>query len=374
MQGNKIVIARLILSFDGRTSSRAGIIDRLDKDRFKTVIIYLTKCSEAEDYFQSRGYSVHYLCGNTRLNAFRFSILGRLVKILKQEKVDIIHCHRHKPVVYGAIAGWITGVKVIAHVHGLNRSKKSRRRRINKLLFKKVCKILTVGQSVREDVLRDNPFLPDDKVVSIGNSIDIERFVQTDISKENAKRSLGFDSSVCVIGTVGRLNPTKDYATLIRSFKTVKERIANAELVMIGDGRLDSELKELAESLGVAASVHFLGRRSDLAELYRAMDVFALSSVAEGMPRVLIEAMACCVPCVATNVGGVPEVLENGNLGLLVDAGKPDDLAAAIVQMVNLPENDKRILTDKAKQKTLDDFSHEVVISRLEKIYEQVSP
>lgn len=372
MLDGRIVVARLMLSYNGSIPSRAGIMTGLDKERFKTVIIYLTKRSDAPNYFEEQGCSVQYLFGNARLNAFRFSILRKLVKTIRQEKIDLIHCHRHKATVYAAIATFFAKqVKVISHVHGLNRSKKLRRKILNRFILQRVSRILTVGESVREDVLRANSFLPPENVCSIGNSIDIERFTSVDISKAQARQRLGLDQDSVVVGTVGRLTPTKGYDTLLHSFKNVKDRLSNAQLVFIGDGRLRTELEGLANELGLSECVSFLGRREDMPEVYKAMDIFVLSSIAEGMPRSLLEAMASEVLCVATDVGAIPEILDNGRFGLQVSSGDAAAMSDAIVKLEGMAQDDKDVLISSAKQRVVADYNHNVVIKRLEKIYRE---
>ena len=116
-------------------------------------------------------------------------------------------------------------------------------------------------------------------------------------------------------------------------------------------------------------AIHFLGRRDNIPELLKAMDVFVLSSVAEGVPRVVLEAMAAGVPCIATNVGGVSEILNNGEFGHLIHPRDPDAMAEAMIDFSQGKSAMHEIMTQKAKQRVMDQYCHTVIIKRLENIY-----
>ncbi|MCK5226407.1 MAG: glycosyltransferase, partial [Planctomycetes bacterium] len=133
---------------------------------------------------------------------------------------------------------------------------------------------------------------------------------------------------------------------------------------------LESQLKEKADKMGLADSVHFLGKRSDIPQILRAMDVFVLPSIAEGLPRSLLEAMAAGLPCVATVVGGIVEILGDGEFGLLVPAENAQALAKAMMQFVVMPELEKNNIIEKAKQHIRDCYTHKVVIEKLQNVYE----
>lgn len=372
MRDGKVVIARLFLSYNGKVPSRAGVIMGLNPGRFETILIYLTKCSEEENFFEKKGYKAYYLYGNKLLNVFRVSILGKLVRILKDEKVDIIHCHRHKPTFYGAVAAAIAGTpSVLSHVHGITRTKNLRRKITNSFIFKKVDKILTVGEAVREDVLRNNPSVPGEKVVSIGNSIDYERFASVPLSKAQAKERLNLPADSFVFGTVGRMAPNKGQIYLIRAFAKVKKTLPTAQLIFVGNGRLRGELEKQAFDVVPDGSIHFPGRREDIPEVLRAMDAFVLPSIgSEGLPRSLLEAMAAGVPCIGANVSGIPEILDNGNGGYLAPPKDEDALAEEMLKLTKAAEHRLKQFIEDAKAKVRADYSHSVVIKRIEKLYE----
>jgi len=371
MKDGKIVVARLWHQYKGGVPSRTPVILGINPQKYQTIFIYLMGNSDEPSYFELKGYKTFYISRKKNLRMFNLWTIWKLTGVLKQEKVDILHCHLHKASVYGAIAAGVAGVPVVfSHVHGLNRSKSWQRKLINRLVLRKVNKIFAVGESVRKDVLESNPFLSPEKVVSLGNSIDYGRYNQVEISKQQAKEDIGLKADSFVFGTIGRLTLTKGYSYLIEAFARLKEQIPSAHLIFVGEGRLQNELEQQAAETPYADSIHFLGPRSDITSILKAIDVFVLSSIAEGLPRSLLEAMAARVPCVGTKVGGIPEILADGEFGYLVSPKDDDALAEAMMKIANISEQEREKLIKKARQRVADEYSHEIVRKKLENIYE----
>ena len=371
MEKDKINIALLWPKYSGKVTSVNDLVLGLDKERFNVIFIYLTGYGKSSNFLEEAGYEVFYLSNMERINVFRLSILLRLVEILKEHNVDILHCHRHKLTIYGVIAAIIARTPVVmAHVHGLGRSRNFRRRLINFLLFKKLNRIIAVANSVKEDVLRNNWSLSDEKIFVLENSVDYERFAGLSISKQNAKQMMGLPSNVFVFGTAGRLTPTKGLLYLIEAFSKVKEQKPSAHLVLLGDGQCRAELEQQVSKVSCRNSIHFLGYRNNIEQLLRGMDVFVLSSVAEGMPRVILEAMSAGIPCIATEVGGIPEIIVGNDVGLLVSPRDPAALAQAMISSANMPEDRLEKLIEKAQYKAQQFYSHDVVREKLKYLYE----
>jgi glycosyltransferase involved in cell wall biosynthesis len=294
-----------------------------------------------------------------------------LVRILKEHHVDILHCHRHKATTYAVMAARIAGTPVLlAHVHGLGRSRNLKRRLINCILFRNVNRLVPVANSVKEDVLRNNWFVTDEKLFVLENSVDYGRFADVSISKKDAKQMLGMPADSLVFGTIGRLVPTKGLSYLIAAFSKVKKQMPSVHLVLVGDGPCRAELQMQAADALCGDSVHFLGHRANVEQLLKGMDVFILASVAEGMPRVLLEAMAAGVPCVATQVGGIPEVINGEAVGFLVPPGDPEALAEMMLRVAKMPGEELAEVIEKARGRIRRFYSHDVVKKKLEALYE----
>lgn len=343
----------------------------MDKKRFNVLFVFLRGDAGERNSLAEAGYKVSYLSIAGRMNAFRFSVLSRLVQILKEHNVDVLHCHGHKATVYGAIAATLAGTPVVlAHVHGLGRSRNLRRRLTNLLLFQRIQRIICVAHTVKEDVLRSNWRLPAEKVAVLENSVDYQRFADVSISKTDAKQRLGVPAEAFVFGTVGRLAPTKGLPYLIEAFGKVKKQKPSAHLVLLGDGPCRAELEQQASSIACHDSVHFLGHRSNIEQLIRGMDVFVLSSVAEGMPRAILEVMAAGIPCIATAVGGIPEIMSSPDVGRLVPPKDAAALAEAMMSFANAPAQHLISLAEKARERVHSHFSHDVITKKLGDIYE----
>lgn len=371
MESRKTKIARLWPKYEGKYESRAGVIMGLDPHKFETICIYLARNSSKSNLFEEKGIKTLYISNGKPLSAFSLFTVRKLSRLLKDQKVDILHCHKHKSTVYGAIAAQLAGTPaVISHVHGLGRTRNLRRKLTNLVVLTKVSKIVTVGEAVRKNVLRTNPLVLPDKVVSLGNSIDYKRFAEVAVTKAQAKQALALPQNLFVFGTVGRMAPNKGQTFLIKAFGKLKQRLLSAHLVFVGDGPLRDQLEQQA-ALTASESIQFLGYRNDIPDVLKAMDAYVQPSIgSEGMPRSLLEAMAAGVPCIGTRISGIPEILGNGEYGYLVPCRDESALADAMVGLAKKTDEDVTQLVEKARQRVKNHYTHDVIIRRLQRLYE----
>ncbi len=371
MKDKRITLALLWSRYEGGTTSVNDLILRLDKERFDTTFIFLSQGRTEKDALSERGYRVFYLSQAGRRSSFRLSILLKLARVLKENRIDILHCHAHKATVYGTIAAALAGTPVVlAHVHGLGRSRNLRRKLMNLLLFRKIDKLICVANGVRDDVLSNNWRLSPGKLSVLENSVDYGRFADVSISKASAKRMLDVPENAFVFGTAGRLAPTKGLPYLVEAFSKVKAQKPEAHLVLLGDGPSRAELERQVSSLSCRDSIHFLGHRDGIEQLMRGFDVFVLSSVAEGMPRVILEAMAAGVPCICSRVGGIPEIISDESLGLLVPPRDSEALARAMLSVMDEDHDQCAKRVQEARERIREHYSHEVIARRLASLYE----
>jgi glycosyltransferase involved in cell wall biosynthesis len=371
MRNGKIIVARLWPGFGGGIESYTPVILGINPEKYETIFIHLTKSSNNPNIFEQKGKKVFYITERPRLGIFRPAVFLKLAKILKNEDVDILHCHKHKSAFYGTIAAKLAGVPIIlAHVHGLGRTRNFGRKFLNRFIFSRVDKILTVGQAVKNDVLLNNPSVNPQKIINTGNSIDLDGFSSIVYNRQTTRRKIGISQEAFVFAAAGRLVPTKGQQYLIRAFAQIRENLNNAQLLIAGTGELKDELQRLAFELGCGQSVHFPGHINNMPEFYAAIDIFVLPSIAEGLPRTLIEAMASGVLCIATDAGGIPEILDNGRCGLLVPPKNENALADAMLKAANMPQQEKSAVISAAKEYIKKEFSHNVIIKRIEKIYD----
>ena len=371
MKNDRITVALLWSKYDGGVTSVNDLVLGLDKECFDIIFIYLSNHNAENNLIEEAGYKVFYLSNIELLKAFRFSILSKLARILKRHNVDIIHCHAHKPTVYGTIAAMFAGTPVVmAHVHGTDRTAKLRRKLTNFVLFRKINRLLPVAQAVKEDVLKSNWSIHPEKLSVLENSIDYKHFADVSITQKDAKEMLGLPLDAFVFGTVARLVPNKGQIYLIKAFKKVRQVLPSAHVILVGNGRLRNELENEVKKTGLSDSFHFLGLRDDIFQIYKAMDVFVLPSLAEGMPRVLLEAMAAGIPCIGSNVGGIPEVLCDREFGYVIEPRDPTALSEAMLRIAQKPLEERKVLTEKASDRVRQCYSHDTARAKLIKLYE----
>jgi glycosyltransferase involved in cell wall biosynthesis/ubiquinone/menaquinone biosynthesis C-methylase UbiE len=243
-------------------------------------------------------------------------ILFGIRKHLKKHTPDVIHCHGHKEHILGCLASLLSGgrPKTVRTLHGMPEPF-SGSARIRAAFFDKAqdfCmrylteKIVVVSQDMRRR-LSERPWA--EKMACIHNGIDLNR-VRATVSRDEMRRRLGIKNGDFVIGTACRLVPIKRIDLLLETFQMVRQNHPQTLLVICGDGPLRSELQESAKILGVFSHVKFLGHRDDIYNVMSTFDIFAMSSEHEGIPMVLLEALALGIPLLVPDVGGIPEVAQ----------------------------------------------------------------
>jgi glycosyltransferase involved in cell wall biosynthesis len=186
----------------------------------------------------------------------------------------------------------------------------------------------------------------DDRIVSrllgrhgvyIPNALDFERFVRDGTDKAAKRLELGIPAQGPLVGSIGRLTAQKGYHLFLQAIPGVLQNIPDAHFVLVGSGEMDDPLRRQAEESGIADHVTFAGSRSDIEDIFGTLDLFVSSSLWEGLPTVILESIAAGVPVVGTLVSGTIELIQNGESGLLVEAGNPEALATAIVTALQDP-------------------------------------
>ena len=372
-QVSRIKILHLLSDKDKRVRPLENLVSGLDGNTFSQLICYLRGEDEKHTKFETWGHDVISLhISKKKLRGFQPVVVFQLARIIKEKGIDIIHCQRHKPTFYGTLAAYMTGknLKVISHVRGLNRTRRFRRKLLNRALFRRISRIVAVSNAVRDDIVRTNPMSFPDKVVTIYNGIDVEPYTDCSLTREQARIRLGLpEKDAFVYGTVGRLVETKGQRILLEAFAKVYEKYPESWLVIAGKGRLESELRALAIELNIHKRVLFLGYRTDIPEILKAYDVFVFPSIAEGLPGALLEAMATGIPVIASRVGGVPEILNNPELGMMISPSSLDELTTAMEQLCNMDEVERNGIGDLLRESVLDEFTKERMTSAISKEY-----
>ncbi len=260
-------------------------------------------------------------------------IVPKLLKICRAENVAIWHGHDYKTNALGLLLNRFRPMRLVTTLHGW--VKRTARTpiyyRVDRLCLRHYERVYCVSDDLFAAARRCG--VAAHKCVLLENGIDTAEYSRRQ-STTAAKRALGYPESEWLLGAVGRLSPEKGFDHLIRAVKSLRDRGLAVALVIVGDGDDRVRLEALRTELGLQDAVRFAGWRSDAKPYFEAMDLFVLSSLREGLPNVLLEAMALGVPCLATRIAGVPKLIEHDVNGRLVEPGDKRALADEIFRMI----------------------------------------
>lgn len=301
---------------------------------------------------------------------FDFALLRKFTEICRSQRVAIWHGHDYKSNLLGILVRRQWPMKLVTTVHGWVKHtwRTPLYYAVDRLSLRWYDRVICVSQDLHTASLRSGA--RPERCVLIENAIDINQF-QRRHTTTAAKQRLGFDPQRLLVGAVGRLSPEKGFDVLINAIAQLATAGLSVDLAIVGDGDEQTRLEALIVSLGLSDQVRLLGYRADTLDLYQAFDVFALSSYREGLPNVVLEAMALETPVVATAVAGVPALISDGDDGLLVPSGDASALAAALRRVLSDETLSRRLAT--AARATIEQrFSFERRMQKVARVYDEV--
>lgn len=267
---------------------------------------------------------------------FDLSVILKLRALCRQHRVAIWHGHDYKSNLFGLLIRPFWRMKLVTTLHGWTNlsGRVPLYAAIDKSVLKYYKALICVSDDLKAECLRWR--VAPDRCHVIHNAIDADNYRRT-LEIPEAKRRLGAPEKGILLGTVGRLSPEKGYDLLIRAAHKLRGAGLPVTLWIAGDGGSRDSLLQLIRELGCQDYVRLVGHLADPKEFYEAMDVFVLSSIREGLPNVVLEAMAMETPVVATRVAGVPTLIKDGQSGLIVDPGNAEALVAGLAKLVDNP-------------------------------------
>ena len=301
-----------------------------------------------------------------------FFTIIKLLTVIRNKNIHIVHTSLQHANTYGRIAAWFCKVPVIIMTeHGAARPKRLKHIIEDRILARITDKIVCVSESGRDYYSRVEK-IPIHKFEVIHNCIDISKF-EVNKSKNELRSEYGFCHDKFIVGTVANFFEWKGHKHLLDAWSNLYKKLPQAKLLLIGWGPLKNSCKRMAADLGISQSVSFLGERSDIPELLRTMDVFVLPSLHEGFGIVLLEAMCSSLPIVASNVGGIPEAIQDGVTGLLVPPGDSYALCHSILKV--LSDDTLRLqMGDMGKGRVMSYFSAQSYLTNLQDLYKRYIP
>ena len=351
--------------------------ERHDPSRVKVVVTYIRDVRDREfrigDRARERRLTYYEL---PERGKFDLKVLFAIRDLVIQYDINLIHAHDYKTDLFAFLIRcwlWQRHIKVITTAHGwaLTGLKGNLYRRLDLFLMRRFDHLIAVSHATRALMLSAR--LPERLISVVHNGIDTEAWLPGSRT-EGIRREFGIDDAFPVIGYVGRLTEEKDFGTWLRVAKQVVGRYPAARFLFIGDGKdgeVQGKTQELAAELGIADRVNFVGYRENLQEIYAHFDLFLLTSDREGLPNCILEAMAMGIPVVSTKVGGVGELMREGETGFMLPAGDVASLASAVLTLLDddqLRQRMGRAGRDRVEQ----EFSFTHRMQKIEDLYDHV--
>ena len=329
----------------------------LDRDEFAPIVCCLNNKGVFAQELEDQGIKVIAL---NKRGKFDFMILGKLVRLMKMHKIQVVHTHLWGANFWGRAAALVARVPfIIATEHNLDPWKRKYHLIIDKYLSCHTHKIIAVSNTVK-DFYVGKAKINQNKITVVHNGIELEKFsfIKKRINDE------------VTLGVIGRLVPQKGHKYFLMALKDLMPS-SNIKGLVVGSGPEEKNLKELSERIGLNGRVRFAGFNENIPELLKEIDIMVLPSLREGLPMIALEAMASGVPVVATRVGGTPELISDRETGLLVN---PEDHRALKASIENLIR-DKYLmeqLRNNARKKVEAEFSSNRMVTKTKELYQEI--
>lgn len=301
-------------------------------------------------------------------------LVKTLAHYVKQNNIDVVHCHQYSPYFYGALATLGRRAKLIFTEHGRFYPDivSTKRQWINRILAMWTSSITAISKATVQALI-DLEKLPQKKMDVIYNGINPELTKSSEDLQKIAefREQYHVSENDFVFGTISRLEPIKNQKMMINAFKSVLEFIPNAKLLLIGDGAARQDLEAQADELGLREKVVFSGFIVDPQNLLQIMDVFLLPSFSEGTSMTLLEAMSYSKPAIVTNVGGSPEIVLQGETGIVVESDNTQELIDAMLKL-NSDSELRKEYGENAYKRFCDHFTDTVMVEKYQSLYRRL--
>lgn len=354
------------LNYGGTERQLYELAIRLDRSKFNPIVF----CLSEEDLpfgerLRERGIRVYTLKRRGHFDPFRVT---KLAQLFRKEKINLVHSFLHIPNAYSYAACLISGInKFIASVRNCEVDRNGVLTFIDRINLRNSSLITVNSENVKNFAANHFSISPD-KIKVIYNGIDVERFVSLKkITKLKDDLSIPINSRV--VGIIGKLSsPQKNIPLFLKSARGISSQLPNVKFLIVGGGKLLDEMKNLSNNLAISDKVYFVGEREDIPDILNLLDVFVLSSYKEGLPNVIMEAMAAGKPVVATDVGGIPELVVDGETGFLVPSNNVEKLSQAVIRLLENPKVAER-MGEKGKERISTFFLVDRMVRETENLY-----
>ncbi len=335
----------------------------LDKTKFEVSICCLLRKGYFAEGLEKEGVKIYLL--NERNRKKDYFLFFKLARLLKQVKPDIIHTHNTHALIDGTLAGIMEKVSCIIHTDHARQFPDTKHNMIlERLLSKFVFKIVAVSQYSKNDLIRYEK-MDVNKIQVIYNGVPNNKKI---IETKKLRDEFSLRDSCPILGYVGRLSEEKGCQTLLAALPKIVEKFPQTKLLIVGDGPFRRNLEKKVKIFNLTHYVQFFGKRVDVDNFYQIFDIYILPSFREGLPLSLLEAMSHRNPVIASDVGGIGEVIEDGKSGFLIESGNSDLLAEKVTDVLI----DKKTMSDigeRAFQRYCEMFNVENMVKEYETLY-----
>lgn len=378
MPDRPIRILRIIarLNVGGPTIHVTLLANRLGPPEYESLLVCGTvEPGEGDMGYFAEQYGVHPVVipelGRS-LHPLRDAVtIWKVYRLIREYQPDVVHTHTSKAGFVGRVAAWMAGVPVIIHTfHGhvfygyFGRPLTAIFMFLERMTARMSDTVITLTDSLRRELADVYHIARKSRITVLPLGLDLDGFAQTPRKGGAFRQAWNIPADAALFGIVGRLASVKNHALFLDAALLVRAQLPGARFVIVGDGETRAEIEARVDALGLSDAVTLTGWQRDLAPIYSDLDVLVISSINEGTPVSVIEALAAGCPVVSTYVGGLPDLLDHGDLGVLVPPGDAEALAQAIVDTYRNPPDGRR-----AQELMLDRYGIARLVRDLDSLY-----
>ena len=361
------------LGMGGAERLMIPILEKLDRDVFepRVCVFHVINRNPVADAIQASGVAVDLLPVPYMRD---ISAIPRLYRYLKEKQADLVHTQLELANIMGNAVAKLLKLPSVCTIHTIPsqemKLKSKLHQEVELLSLRLFCDhVISVSEGARQFHLSINK-VSSEKVSTIYNGIDLVNFVKTDRQAErgHVRKELGIPETANILATVAVLRPLKGIQFMIRAMPAILAKYPNVYYLIVGSGTYEETLLKELDVVGVKEHVIFAGMRSDIPRILAASDIFVLPTLTEALPTVLAEAMAAKLPIVASKVGGVPEMIRDGENGYLVAPEDSDGLAQACIRLLSDPQKSATMGTE-GWEIVNKKFNIERQVGQLKKLY-----
>lgn len=339
--------------------------------RYRCVVAVLDDIGPLGIKLREDGFTVRHLHRQPGIDR---SCAARLNDFAREQNVQILHAHQYTPFFQAMLSRGLFGsLPVLFTEHGRHFPDVPSRKRslVNRLLLRRQDRLVGCGESVRQALI-NNEGLPEHRVEVVYNGVDLDALATSDPdARTRIRQEFGIADDDFLAVQVARLHELKDHQTALRAIDLARRTAPNLKLLVVGDGEERLDIERTIADRNLSSNVILAGTRNDVSSLLAASDAFLLSSISEGIPLTIIEAMAAGLPVVSTRVGGIPEMIRHEESGFLTSPGNEQELAEALIRLVN-DRMLRQQMADTGRVEAYRRFSLQSMLDGYDSIYQQM--